>query len=423
MRIRSWSVTDVGRVRQANEDFYSSDDEIGLYVVCDGMGGHKGGEVASRVATEAITEHIRSARDEILAIPEEQRAERRRQAATLISEAIQAGSAAVWNMAQEDDELRGMGCTAVCLWLIGTDGIVGHVGDSRLDLVRDGNLFHLTEDHTLYQLHQRTGVVPGGKKISKNVLTRAVGIQESVQVDTVTVDLLAGDRLVLCSDGLHNYIGDEDLSYMLRDLGSAPAKRLVDLANKRGGKDNITTIVVAIGEDGSSDREEALARLEAFRKMPLFHYFSFKQLMAVSGIAETVHYPPGEVLFEEGQPGSDLYILLRGEVAIIQAGAELARLGPGGHFGEMGLVDDAPRSATVRAASPITSAVIRRDVLMDLLRREPPLAVKLLWSFVQTLSGRLRSVNQDLSDAKKQLLSQAFKDLANHLGPFEAGED
>src|SRR5262249_31107643 len=158
-------------------------------------------------------------------------------------------------LASADTSKRGMGTTLVCLALGGSKGIIGHVGDSRVYLVRNGQCHRLTEDHTLVAAQLKAGTITKDQAASsqyRNVITRAVGIQESVQVDTLIVDLLPGDTFLLCSDGLHGYLADEEVVPLVAD--SAPSElpqRFIDIANERGGKDNITALVVSISGSGA----------------------------------------------------------------------------------------------------------------------------------------------------------------------------
>jgi CRP-like cAMP-binding protein len=150
--------------------------------------------------------------------------------------------------------------------------------------------------------------------------------------------------------------------------------------------------------------------MDALRKIPLFRHLTYKEQTAVLAIAATRTYPSTREIVVEGQPGEDLFIVVRGKVAIEKNGVEIAELKAGGHFGEMGLIDNAPRSATVRAVEPTRVMIITRAELMNLMRKEPVLAVKLLWSFVQVISDRLRATNAELSEARQELaIAQAVQ--------------
>jgi len=286
---------------------------------------------------------------------------------------------------------------------------VGNVGDSRVYLVRAGRAYRLTEDHTLVATQVKAGSMTkeeAQRSPLRNVLTRAVGNQESVQVDTLLVDLMPEDRILLCSDGLHGYVPeDEEMARLVAegDPAELPAK-LVDLANDRGGKDNTTAIVLDISnEDSPAEEFEASTKLDVLRQIPLFTHLTYKEQAAVLGVAELRTYGPGDDIVVEGEPGGDLYLILRGKVSVYKGDAPVATLLTGSHFGEMGLVDEGRRSATVRAVAPTRVMIIRKTELMNLMRRESVLAVKLLWAFVQVLSQRLRQTNAELSEALQEL--------------------
>lgn len=406
---QAYGLTDVGRKRQQNEDAILMDAALGLYAVADGMGGHAAGAVASARATEAVRRAVAEDAQPLQDLARDPSPRHRLGAVAMIESAVQRACAELYGVAVADPTKRGMGTTFVCLALAGNRAVIGNVGDSRVYLVRGGHSHRLTEDHTLVAAQLKAGTISREQAASsqyKNVITRAVGIQESVQVDTLIVDLMPGDVFLLCSDGLHGYLMDDELAPLVaavppRDL----PQRLVDLANERGGKDNITAVVVTVQGDGTVAQEvaEAQSRMEALRRIPLFRHLTYKEQMAVLSIAGTRNYSADREVVVEGEPGEDLFIVVRGRVAIEKNGVAIAELKPGGHFGEMGLVEHAPRSATVRALEPTRVMVIARADLMHLMKREPLLAVKMLWSFVQVLSDRLRATNTELSEARQEL--------------------
>ena len=415
----AYGLTDVGRKRQHNEDAFAVDAELGLFVVADGMGGHAAGEVASQRAVEVVREQLAAGRQVLEDLGQANNAEARAAAAALVETAIQRACAEVYRLAASDSTKRGMGTTFVCLVMAGTKGIVGHVGDSRVYLVRGGQAHRLTEDHTLIAAQVKAGTLTREQAQAsqfRNVITRAVGIQESVQVDTLMVDLLPKDLFVLCSDGLHGYLADDELAPLTHsaELESLP-KKLVGLANDRGGKDNVTVVVVGISDAGAApeELEETTSRMEVLKSIPIFRHLTYKEQTAILSIASTRSFPSDEEIVTEGHSGDELFIVVRGRVRVETGGVRVAELRAGGHFGEMGLVDHAPRSATVRALEPTRAMVIARAELMQLMKREPILAVKLLWSFVQVLSDRLRATNNELSEVRQELAAtQAVQPFA-----------
>ena len=164
---------------------------------------------------------------------------------------MQRACADIYRTATTDSTKRGMGTTFVCLAVSGSKGVVGHVGDSRVYLIRNGQAHRLTEDHTLISAQLKAGTITKEQAATsqfRNVITRAVGIQESVQVDTLVIDATPGDVFMLCSDGLHGYLNDDEVASV---VASTPlpqlAERFVAMANERGGKDNITAVVIEVG--------------------------------------------------------------------------------------------------------------------------------------------------------------------------------
>ncbi len=416
----AFGLSDVGKKRQQNEDAMLIEPGLGLYIVADGMGGHAAGEVASARAIKVARDHVLAHRQVIQDLAEDPTPPHRGAASALLEAAIQRACADIYRAANADASKRGMGTTFACLVVANSKGVIGHVGDSRVYLVRSGQCHRLTEDHTLVAAQLKAGTISKQQAVSsqyRNVITRAVGIQESVQVDTLIVDLLPADVFLLCSDGLHGYLADEEIAPLVASSGHADLPdKLVALANERGGRDNITAIVVAIGGDpalASEEASEAQSRMEALRKIPLFRHLTYKEQTAVLSVATTRSFAAGREIVTEGEPGDELFVVIRGRVAIENNGVEIAELRAGGHFGEMGLIDNAPRSATVRATEPTRVMVIARSDLMNLMRRESILAVKLLWSFVQVLSDRLRLTNSELSEARQELaVVQAIQPFA-----------
>ena len=208
---------------------------------------------------------------------------------------------------------------------------------------------------------------------------------------------------MLCSDGLHGYLEDDELPQLLAQERAQLPDLLVDLALQRGGKDNVTAICLSVDADEGEEHTDVEGKTEILRRIPLFQHMTYKELLAILGIARGRQFEKGQAIIKEGETGDELYVLFRGRVDVLKTGLRIAQLKAGGHFGEMGLVDQAPRSATVIAAEDTSSISIDRDSLLRLMRRDSLLAVKLLWSFVQVMSERLRNTNEALTDLKAEL--------------------
>jgi protein phosphatase len=254
MRVSYAGATDVGLKRTHNEDAYLLLPEEQLYCVADGMGGHASGEVAARIAVEEMAEFFRlTGRDDEATWPFKEDPARAQDENRLLT-GVKIANQRIFERAQTDARLRGMGTTLVAAYFPRSDGaaIVGHVGDSRAYLFRGGALRQLTEDHSLLADYVKTQH-PSPAEIAafphKNVIVRALGMKEGVDVDLQRVALQDGDLLLLCCDGLTGMLADDELAAILRaghrDLRRA-SQELVDAANQAGGADNITCVLAQV---------------------------------------------------------------------------------------------------------------------------------------------------------------------------------
>jgi CRP-like cAMP-binding protein len=238
----------------------------------------------------------------------------------------------------------------------------------------------------------------------KNAVTRAVGVYASVEVDTFDFDILPGDRLLLCSDGLYAYLDEDKLPELLADGDVKDVPRhLIEVANAGGGHDNITGVVIRVGDGASSTNQpklgEASLKLDALKAMQMFRYLSYRELVRVANSTTVSEHGESEQVFAEGDPGDSMYVVMSGEVKLSKGGVHVATLTKGQHFGEMALIDRSTRSLTATATEATRLVNIRRKDFYDIIKKEPELATKLLWSFVQVLGARLRKTTSDLSDA------------------------
>ena len=229
--------TDVGKVRANNQDAPIVSEKLRLYGVADGMGGHKGGEVAST-----------SARDNLL-----RELEGKTPSVAALSGAIEEVNRQIYHQQEHDDALTGMGTTLSVLWMSDNFVYIGHVGDSRVYLLRDGEFKQMTLDHSLVEQLVREGVLTEEEAQNhpmRNIITRAIGTDESVEVDVVVEERRKGDLWLACSDGLHGLVDDRQMRDALRQY--APEKAadvLLKAALDAGGRDNVTLVIVHDGEE------------------------------------------------------------------------------------------------------------------------------------------------------------------------------
>ncbi len=234
MRLYSWAQTDVGNVREQNEDSHCVNEDLGLYLVADGMGGHAGGQIASQLAVRTIEESIANRPADIS--PEK-----------ALTDAIMAANLAILNHAKQVPELQGMGTTCTALLRDGSRFHLAHVGDSRAYLFRDGQMTQLSADHTWVSEQLRAGYISEEEAAVsrwKSVITRSVGFGEEIHIDTQVVPFSAGDVFLLCSDGLSNYFQTEELGRLFtHNFYANMPLILVETALTRGGADNITLVL------------------------------------------------------------------------------------------------------------------------------------------------------------------------------------
>jgi len=255
LQIKASGISDVGLKRDGNEDSLSTNDSLGLYVVADGMGGHLAGEVASRIAVEMIDKSFRkwieeeAQEDELFGKPDSSLSLK----GNYILSSIKLANKVVYEMAMEYKQYHGMGTTVVILLVTPTLIIVANVGDSRIYMVRDGELERLSKDHTIVSEQVEMGMMTEEEAATspmKHILTRNFGSSETVEPDIFELEPSNNDRFVLCSDGLTDLVNDEEILEMTRgeDDPENLCRQFVDTVLSRGAHDNTTVISVFLTE-------------------------------------------------------------------------------------------------------------------------------------------------------------------------------
>src|SRR6187397_3154561 len=251
IRQRSAVLTDVGVIREHNEDAAFADPQGDFFIVADGMGGHAAGEVASSMAVEAVRKSLEGSRDDIAAFARAPSDEGRRSLVSVLENAVRQAHQSVFERGAKESDKQGMGTTLDVVLIAGSEAFVAHVGDSRTYLVRDGRAAQITTDHTVAEVL----VIEGKLTIEeaqvsplRTILVNAIGVSADVGVEMAHVTLKKGDRLLLCSDGLHDYfpVEDEIAQRMSAEKPGEALKEMVELAKTRGGHDNITGVAVHV---------------------------------------------------------------------------------------------------------------------------------------------------------------------------------
>lgn len=253
MQLTAFGLTDVGQVRPHNEDSILLEPSLNLYAVADGMGGHKGGEFASRICLDSLRDYLlMAAKGQAPLVGELEPAYS--EMANRLGSAVRFANRAVFEAAGSKPEWRGMGTTIVALTVSNRSVSIAHVGDSRAYLLRQGKFQQLTEDHSWIEEQVRAGLMSRDEALfakGRNVLTRAIGQDSAVTVDLDELELQPGDCLLLCSDGLFGMVADEEIAALIGAANSpeAACRELVACANGRGGRDNISVILIAADEE------------------------------------------------------------------------------------------------------------------------------------------------------------------------------
>jgi len=421
VELEFWASTDNGKQRDHNEDNFLIDKHLSLFVVADGMGGHAAGEVASSLCVRRVREAVAENNDLVERFVSGEAVDRT-EVLRMLEHAVQAACSAIYQRAQKQQDKRGMGTTCTLLLIAGQRGFIAHVGDSRIYLTRQSQVHQLSEDHSLINELVRRGklkleeIDDSPYKDYKNAVTRAVGVYESVEVDTLDFDILPGDQFLLCSDGLHHYLTtDETITKTLTSESIKTATEgFITLANDGGGHDNITSVVVRVGQAEDADHrvQDVSLKLEVLKSIPLFKYLNYKELVRVMNITKVRDYEPGQEIITEGERADEMFLILAGKVRLHKDDAFITFLKRSDHFGEMALVDSSPRSASASAEETSRLLIINRNDFYEIIQNENRLSVKILWSVVQVLVQRLRKTTADLSGAR---LEASLPDMTDQI--------
>jgi serine/threonine protein phosphatase PrpC len=267
LEVRASGISDVGLQREGNEDAFSVQSSLGLYIVADGMGGHLAGEVASRVAVEIVGKSFRRwfeaniPDDELFGYPDASLSK----AGNYIKSSIRLANRVIYEMATEYEEYNGMGTTIVTVFVAPDLIVAANVGDSRIYMIRDGRIERMSKDHTIVSEHVEMGVMTeeeAAKSPLRHILTRNLGSAESVEAEVFEIVPSGRDRFILCSDGLTDLTKDKEILEIAlgEDEPELLSRKLVDLALQRGGHDN-TTVVSVFVEDKQHAREGLITKL------------------------------------------------------------------------------------------------------------------------------------------------------------------
>lgn len=400
VRLPHWQRTDVGRRRQRNEDSMLANAEIGLFAVADGMGGHAAGDVASAEAVRVVADFMRPYAEQVSLLADPNNRDARAGLEALLTEALRSANTAIHKRAESLPQRGRMGTTFCGGLVTERQALIAHIGDSRAYLLRAGQLYLLTQDHSLVNEQVRRGMLTEEQALRsphRGVLLKALGIDPVVEPDIVPVDLCDGDRLLLCTDGVYRELSKDALAQLMGESdGGRAVLSMIDEANAAGGKDNATAVLVEIKSAHNTAEHvvDPQAKIRTLWQLPLFQHLDYAELSKLMGVTAPRVFREGEIVFAEKELGDTFMVVIEGAMEVTSGGDVLTTIAPGEHVGELALMDGAPRSATVIAKERTKALGITRDDFYGLIRREPLLASKLLWRFGVQMAVRIRELTE-----------------------------
>jgi serine/threonine protein phosphatase PrpC len=406
-----------------NEDACDAWPELGVCIACDGLANKLGGDFASRLAVNTIGNWAKINQQVIEAARQTPEKGPREKVQALLHEAFQEASRGIFQKSSSDAALAGMCTTMDVLVLLGSHAVVAHVGSGRVYLLRNEELHQLTEDHTQLAHMRRQGklegITPAQQASFAKRLMRAVGFREEVQVDILGVELEAGDRFFVVTDGVWASLGDSEFEKVAVSAGTPKAllKNLHAFLGPGKARDNFSTIVVDPPKQVESSG--AAQKIKMLGTVPAFAYLSYQELIRVINSGELVKVSGGREIWKEGDKGGEMMLVLSGTVKIVKNGQQINVMSKGDVVGEMSMIDNAPRSAAAVAETPTNLLAFPRAALFELFREEPGLAVKFLWGVTMEMNKRLRAVSNQLVGGTERT---AATPLSSGPLPFHRGK-
>ena len=394
------ALTHRGRRKEENEDGVLQIPDVPLYVVVDGAGGTD----AQAAALEIMRSHTRSLYKKVRSVADTHSSENRLDVGAFFEDVFNEIHRKLLKM-EDDLQNTNLASSMICATLVGECAYLAHVGNARAYLLRNEELWVLTNDHTVAMAQLTRGLITDDEYESsphKLVLTQALGQSTQIEMEFAEVWLRPGDVLLLCSDGLTRCVADQQICEILHSQPLADAtKDLVRTSLVEGAPDNVSVITMEVAEAEDDTDLAETDIISTFRNVFLFTDMMEADRMVIAPYLEDIAVEPGQVIVREGENGDHFYVVIEGNVRVSLGQTHLVDIGPGGQFGELGLVGDSRRTASVTAIDQCRLFALSRERFHQILREKPHLSAKLLLPLLERVKDRLTDVTSRLAQLEQ----------------------
>lgn len=397
------ALTHPGRVLETNEDALLRLEELPLLGIADGLGGPGVGDVAAQMALDAISQQSTVIAGQLEKATKDHSSRNRLALGRCLATALELASTLIHQEAEREGNPR-MGASVLLATLAGSDLHLAHVGNCRAWMYRQGEMLALTDDHTVAMFQYRRGKLKHedlAHSPLRSRLTQLVGGVVPPEPDLAEVSLATGDVLLMCTDGLHHALTEDQIAEILATSALPEAgEQLLKAALAASGDDNISLILARFG--AGQDQATLQRRAEILRNVFLFQGLADAERRSIAPYLERHTLLAGQQLFREGEAGDSFYLVLSGSVRLSRAEVTILEVGPGSHFGELSLVTEGPRTVTATALETTTVYALGRGAFLELVRGMPELGNKLCLALLGSLGERVKTLATRISQLESE---------------------
>lgn len=399
-----------GELNLKNSDLYLIKEDLGLHLICDGYGVEGKGIIASKMTTDLMSQIISANKKIINDYKATPTLEAKNILLSLLEKAIKKVSVQIFNIVNQEIPRKQMGSNLSIAIVIENKVFLAHVGNTQVYMVREENVHLLTKDQgTKKNKAEESNIKDGdlyygpAKYDEGPTLTKMIGFVPDVKVDLLYFEVMEGDTILLMTDGAGSMVSKSRLAKLVNDgRDSNIAKTIMATVQSRKPSDNATTVSISFlqtnAKSAGSTPQDKYATL---KQIPFFTHLDYSEIAKVLSLMHSQDFIKDQNIVVEGEKGEELFVILKGDAEVIIKNNVINTLKKGDYFGEISLIDNQPRSATIKATSEMEVLVLNKLNFLNLLDKEPQVFVKMLWLFAQTLSMRMRKANLNPTETTK----------------------